>query len=806
MRLRYLILSLAIFIIPAVSQATSVSYDGCWEQSRSSNIIHIRALSLTPQITLDNSLSSVPFTFYINLENVDPDLMVPNYYDQSAGITKGTNSIIFEATIKAGELRTITIAPFIEEGDDYYFVAMSDNQATSDSQIINPVFSEILDQVEIVNPLFMTNSGDLVKGSGDQATLETMFDNFKSSIDALPTTYLTIPGNHEYNADFTVYEEYLGNQYYSFDYNNTHFTAANTAYSTTEGRMVGDEFTWFQNDLSSTNQPRKIAFFHHAVSSPSWGTATNYLSSINRDQIAEVVDDNRVDIVINGHNHGYDYRFIGHTELAAVTNGFYQLVTGGAGGAINEPDGYYHYTIMHVTEDGITPYPIRKSKFEIAQTFLDNNDGTEESVTLILKNNGSMDIPYLRPKFKLSKEIVHLKAVDDTGNYYEIQSNTGDDYTVAYVETDLSEGEQKNITVSKADELHEDLKNIVYKNGSVSYDSSPTSQDSVVNLKAQPNKNSSEITIRSWGDNGLSGSWTEKAGSKYTNTTYTFSNLRPNTIYTLKDNNSFYKRFITDSDGNGKIKYTKDKKNRTLSFSTFGRALGSQIVTGTKTQGASQIRRFDEAGDLKGQFYAYGKTKAANYTPFWMDAKGDGKTKLLISRTNSSDPSKIKLFTKPGKKLASKMPFGKSYNGELEIIINDINQDQKDEIIIAPKNGGTYFKIFKYNKKKGNFKLIAKEKYSNSSQKINIGVGQVNGKGNKEIIITPQAGNNNWLKVFKLTSKNDVKLLKSHQFEKQYFDDGLNITVGSLSGKAREEIILSPAAGNSQNVLIFKLK
>ncbi|MBU0731833.1 metallophosphoesterase [Patescibacteria group bacterium] len=788
----------AVFF-PMAIQAATFNFSGCAQMQKSGNAIVARSLSMNPSVQVDNQSGGSPVTATITLENIDPDLMIPDFFNSSYGIIRKTNAIKFQAVIEAGQKKTINMGPFFQEDGDFYFVAMSDNQPQYSNQALNPVFEDIVDQMEIINPLFITNSGDLIKGDADPGIVDNQLSYFKDEIDTLSTTYLTIPGNHDYSEDWDEYIKYLGDTDYSWDYGGVHYTAVNSANEFSSGQIL--DTTWLENDLSSSGAEKKIVLVHHPLLSPTWAALSlQWLSSINRDNVAEILDNNTIDDVIVGHAHGYDYKLLKNSDIATITNGYYQLVTGGAGGAINQSDGYYHYNIFHVSEDGIEHWPIKKDQFDIEMNFQNNNDGTEPAVTLEMINLEEQDVPYLRPKFKLNSSVSRIFAKSN-GDYLPLQSHNNGDYNVVYVETDLSANQNKMITVAKADIIHSGRTNTVYTDKTVVYSREPENDSTEVpNLKVDPGSQTTDIKNVSWASDGLSGSWQEIPAESKINTTYKFTDLEPNTVYTIKQGGSFWKRIISNPEGEAEFEFTDNIKNRLFEFQSFEKSYPSLITTAPASGGSAHIRMFNMSGDTQTQFFAFNEDVTGNFVPYW----GNVKISNSNDETIVANFDKIKVLSYFGSKLASKKPYGDNFEAGLNVVIDDLNKNGKDQVVVAPKNGRSYIKVYKY--KNGKLKLLAKEKVSDEKTGFNIATGQINGKGNKEIVVAPAGGDDEWIKVYAYTSGGKIKLLKKQALKNDDFKGGINIAIGSIRAKKKQDIIISSAAGNTGKIYAWYLK
>lgn len=118
-----------------------------------------------------------------------------------------------------------------------------------------------------------------------------------------------VPGNHDYYSDpLENYYLYFGEAagepgkgYYSFDSGNWHIIALNSNCGAIACGPSSEQAAWLQQDLANSNDTCSIAFWHI----PRWnsGPAKNahWMSSF-----WDILYENDVDIVINGHDHHYE--------------------------------------------------------------------------------------------------------------------------------------------------------------------------------------------------------------------------------------------------------------------------------------------------------------------------------------------------------------------------------------------------------------------------------------------------------------------------------------------------------------------
>ncbi|MFA6475344.1 MAG: metallophosphoesterase [Patescibacteria group bacterium] len=353
-----------------------------------------------------------------SLENVDPDTVI---------VTPGLTGILNEPT-------TFTVEPWYQVQDDLWFVALSDNQARGTIEA-NPVFEDIVPLVDAINPPFMTNSGDLIQGSTDPAILPDMFQSVLDTLTDTTVPMYPVPGNHDYDENLVTYSSYFGSPDYGFDIGPARLVALSTAGSTSRGRVTTEQINWLDNMLASTSL-QTIVYFHHPIITPAWGkTACCFENNTERDHLATALSTYSADLVINGHSQGYDYQLL--------SAGLYQIITGGAGGRIAQPDGEQHFVLVHVTPTEVSHimFPLADTALAFDQT---NNSGQYTQAKITSEYTGLTDLPYLRLKFKLQYQPDATYVVyDDQGNILPYQSQVYDDEIILLAQTQ----QIKNTTV-----------------------------------------------------------------------------------------------------------------------------------------------------------------------------------------------------------------------------------------------------------------------------------------------------------------------------------------------------------------------
>ncbi len=192
-----------------------------------------------------------------------------------------------------------------------------------------------------------THPADLWVWLGDNAYCCGTDDQFQRYVfdvygPTLRNTPLFItPGNHDYaesNTNFDIPYYSLFNfpqqaeiggvpsgskSYFSANYGNVHLISLDSQgqeggqyrlYDTT-----GTQVQWLKRDLAANRQPWTIVIFHHPpYSKGAHDSDTETQMRLLRENLTPILERYGVDIVMNGHSHGYErfYRLKGHRGLA----------------------------------------------------------------------------------------------------------------------------------------------------------------------------------------------------------------------------------------------------------------------------------------------------------------------------------------------------------------------------------------------------------------------------------------------------------------------------------------------------------
>lgn len=190
--------------------------------------------------------------YYIRYENVNPvNITVGGSQIDSQKIID-PHTLLIVLNMKQNEERTIEISP--DTVDEYTeFVILGDNRNGYDT------FSQILDQINEINPVFVVDNGNLVFGGEPNK-----YRLFYETVSKLRVPLYTTLGNHDIRENGKpTYTKLFGPPYYSFDYGNDYFVFLDSSRGWIEKRTIPEEqYVWLESDLQKATGKRIFVISH----------------------------------------------------------------------------------------------------------------------------------------------------------------------------------------------------------------------------------------------------------------------------------------------------------------------------------------------------------------------------------------------------------------------------------------------------------------------------------------------------------------------------------------------------------------
>ena len=172
-------------------------------------------------------------------------------------------------------------------------------------------YAEVIETASELYP-----EGKFVVSAGDQVDEGTNIKHwryfFNSTDKFLDLPYMPATGNHEdegavitenFNLPNVPEQELDSGVYYSYDYNNVHFTVLNTN-DDEDDKLSDAQLNWLKNDIKSSDAKWKIVVLHKAPYSNGSHYDDGEVEGI-RAQLGTLLPYLGVDLVLQGHDHVY---------------------------------------------------------------------------------------------------------------------------------------------------------------------------------------------------------------------------------------------------------------------------------------------------------------------------------------------------------------------------------------------------------------------------------------------------------------------------------------------------------------------
>ncbi len=185
----------------------------------------------------------------------------------------------------------------------------------------------------------------------------------------------------------------------------------------------------------------------------------------------------------------------------------------------------------------------------------------------------------------------------------------------------------------------------------------------------------------------------------------------------------------------------------------------------------------------------------------------EGNSDILISDIdNNSNQEEILVNSdgiitvyQNGEIYSSFSPYNGKFTGEISFSVEDLNGDGTKEIITgAGAGGGPHVRVFTPEGRPLIGGFFAYDE--NFRGGVNVAVMDLNGDGTKEIITGAGAGGGPHVRVF---SRDGESLTGGFFAYSDDFKGGVDVTVGNIDGRGDKEIITGPGKGSEPEVRVF---
>lgn len=221
-----------------------------------------------------------------------------------------------------------------------------------------------------------------------------------------------------------------------------------------------------------------------------------------------------------------------------------------------------------------------------------------------------------------------------------------------------------------------------------------------------------------------------------------------------------------------------------------------EIVTAPRAGGGPHIRVWSLQGQLEYQFMAFPENFRGGLSLAIGDITGDKVADIVVG-VGAGGSNLVGVFNVEGYRLHQFVPYDEKYIGGVNVAVGDLDGDGFNEIMVTPSGSSKLpLRIFERSG------VMRREFYAfpwAMKGGVNVAAGDTDGDGKNEIVVGAGTGGGPQVRVFNL----DGKLLQQFFAYDTKFRGGVNVAVGDMDGDGIEEIICTPGVGGGPHVRVF---
>lgn len=223
---------------------------------------------------------------------------------------------------------------------------------------------------------------------------------------------------------------------------------------------------------------------------------------------------------------------------------------------------------------------------------------------------------------------------------------------------------------------------------------------------------------------------------------------------------------------------------------------GDMLVAAVSQGGGPHVRIFDRDFGLLGQFFAYAQKFRGGVSIAVGDVDGDGADEIVTVPGVGGGPH-VRIFDQNGGLKGQFFAYDAGYRGGLRVTVGDINGDGSADIIVTPLRGSRRdVKVFQADGSLiTRFVPYPKANVAN----INLAVGDIDGDGSVDIVTAPALG----AAPVKVFSSAGVPKASFYPYGNK-FRGGISLAVGDVTADHTDDIVTAPMGGGGPHVRIFR--
>ncbi|MFA5107658.1 MAG: VCBS repeat-containing protein [Patescibacteria group bacterium] len=223
-----------------------------------------------------------------------------------------------------------------------------------------------------------------------------------------------------------------------------------------------------------------------------------------------------------------------------------------------------------------------------------------------------------------------------------------------------------------------------------------------------------------------------------------------------------------------------------------------EIITAPGAGAGPQIRIFNKAGQVEGQFWAYDSGLRMGVNLSVIDDDNDGVYDIVAAPMAGGGPQ-VKIFNSRGEMKRQYFAYAETFRGGVELAVADVNGDGAQEVVVAPESAaGPQVRVLKSD---GTLLSQFFAYASNVRGGFNLTLGDVNSDGVYDIVVSPKAGLGPQVASF----DGNGNLLGRFFAYAETFRGGIYASGGDVDGDGNLEIVVTPESNAGPQVRVFEV-
>ncbi len=221
-----------------------------------------------------------------------------------------------------------------------------------------------------------------------------------------------------------------------------------------------------------------------------------------------------------------------------------------------------------------------------------------------------------------------------------------------------------------------------------------------------------------------------------------------------------------------------------------------EIVAGAARGGTPFVRVVDVYGNIISSFLAFDAKFKGGVKAAAGDVDGDGKIEIVAVPESASNPT-VKIFDLNGTLEKEFVAYNIDYKGGMNVVVGDLDNDKKAEIVVAPHQGILpKVKVFDNNGKLKKEILAYSPQFSGG---VNIALADIDKNSKLEIITGAGPGGGPHVQAF---GYDGVKLVSFMAYGSN-MKQGVEVKGMDWDGDGSMDIITAPGPGAGPHIKIF---